>query len=171
MIARSRWMRPRTWLVLAIIVASVAVWRARSHAPARDDVRATDDSKLDSLLVDRLWIDHMPRSERDVFNIFVLVSDQSMGVFQATSVWQGQYEMFQYNAQGNRKLAVVYPHTGDRDTVRATARRCDEGGMDYCLELAGASRGVKRYYSQEDWGATTVADALHRADAIAHAAR
>jgi hypothetical protein len=41
--------------------------------------------------------------------------------------------------------------TGDRETVRAKAWRCNDGGMDFCLELDGASRGVKRYFSREGW--------------------
>lgn len=165
---RSKLMRPRTWLVLAVIVGALVAWRARGHAPARDAARIADGGDLDSLLVDRLWVDHLPRNERDVFNIFLVVSEQPVGIFQASSVWQGKYEVFQYEAQGNRKLAIEYPHTGDRDNVRATARKCSEGGMDYCLELSGASRGVKRYYSQEDWGAKTVADAEQLVDALAH---
>jgi hypothetical protein len=161
-------MRPHTWGVLAVVVATVVAWRVRGHVPARDDARVADGGDLDSLLVDRLWIDHLPRGERDVFNVFFVISEQPIGVFQAASVWQGRYELFQYEAQGKRKLTIEYPHTGDRDSVRATATRCDEGGMDYCLELAGASRGVKRYYSQEDWGANTVLDAERLVDVLAH---
>ena len=35
--------------------------------------------------------------------------------------------------------------------MRVKARRCSENGMDFCLELDGASRGAKRYYSREGW--------------------
>jgi hypothetical protein len=30
--------------------------------------------------------------------------------------------------------------------------------MDYCLEIEGASRGVKRYYSREGWEVGSVRD-------------
>ena len=53
----------------------------------------------------------------------------------------------------------MFPHTGDRETVRWLARKCDERGMDFCLDLEGASHGVKHYYSLEGWEIGSVGDA------------
>ena len=72
------------------------------------------------------------------------------GIFQATSQWKGQYELFQYEMSGD-EMRLVYGQDGSKDKVKARARKCDEKGMDFCLELSGASRGVKKYYSMEDW--------------------
>ncbi|MGE5180902.1 MAG: hypothetical protein ACM31C_02515 [Acidobacteriota bacterium] len=102
------------------------------------------------LLRDRIWVDHMPRNERDMVNVLVVMSEQPVGVFNATSVWKGTYEGFRYEQSGD-ELRIVFPQTGDRDRVRVRARRCKEQGMDYCLDVEGASRGVKRYYSREGW--------------------
>ena len=133
-------MKKAVLLVIAVVVAVVSLWSWK-HAARPGENR---------LVADRIWIDHIPRSERDTIRVFAMVSEHSIGVFQATSQWRGAYEAFRYEAGGG-ELRLVFPQTGDRETVRAKARRCDEGGMDFCLELDGASRGVKRYYSREGW--------------------
>ena len=102
------------------------------------------------LLSDRVWIDHMPRSDKDTINVFAAISERAIGVFQATSQWRGSFEAFRYEASGG-ELRLLYPQTGDRETVRTKARRCTEQRMDFCLEIDGASRGVKKYYSREGW--------------------
>jgi len=138
-------------LVLAVVVLSaiafVALRRGGDPATSTETAAPALDGKL---VLDRIWIDHIPRNDRDVFNLFVAITEQPFGIFQATSQWKGQYELFQYEANGD-ELRIVYGQTGDKDKVKAVATECNEKGMDYCLELKGASRGVKRYYSMEDW--------------------
>jgi len=124
----------------AVVTASVWSWK-RTAEP-------TDDANR--LVADRIWIDHVPRNERDTINVFAAVSEHSIGVFQATSAWRGAFEAFRYEADGG-ELRLLYPQTGDRERARAKARRCNEGQMDFCLEIEGASRGVKKYYSREGW--------------------
>lgn len=115
------------------------------------------------LITDRLWIDHIPRNDRDTIQIFAALTQEPVGVFQATSQWKGEFEVFRYEQHGN-ELRMLFPQTGTRDRVTAKATECDRGGMDYCLELDGASRGVKRYYSREGWeiGSRRDIDALAR---------
>ena len=147
-------------LIVITLVAAVGfgAWRWHTHA---HHVQAQDDSKL---VEDRLWIDHLPRNDRDAVNVFALLHDASIGVFQKTSAWKGSFEIFQYEAHAGQ-LRVIYPQTGDKETIRAKARRCNEGGMDYCLELDGG-RGVKRYYSQEGWEIGNLADEQVKVRAI-----
>ena len=125
-------------IAVAVVVASLWGWKRAAH-PAEN-----------RLVVDRIWIDHIPRNERDTIRVFAAVSEHSVGVFQATSQWRGGVEAVRFEASAG-ELRLVFPQTGDRETVRARARHCSEGGMDFCLELDGASRGVKRYYSREGW--------------------
>ena len=115
------------------------------------------------LITDRLWIDHIPRNDRDTIQIFAALTEEPVGVFQATSQWKGEFELFRYEQHGG-ELRMLFPQTGTRDRVKAKATECDRGGMDYCLELEGASRGVKRYYSREGWeiGSRRDIDALAR---------
>jgi len=131
-------------ILLVIPVAAAVAWVAMGrHAgePAAAQNR---------LLADRIWLDHVPRSDKDTINVFVALGDRAVGAFQATSQWRGSFEAFRYEAQG-AELRLVYPQTGDREAVRAKARRCTEQRMDFCLEVEGASRGVKKYYSREGW--------------------
>ena len=129
--------------MVAIAGVSYGAYRWRSEpAPAA--------KHRDDLVTDRLWIDHMPRGERDMFNILALLDDDAVGVFQKMSAWVGEYEGFRFEANEG-ELRVVYPQSGKRETVRVRARTCNENGMDFCLEISGASRGVKKYYSREGW--------------------
>ena len=70
--------------------------------------------------------------------------------FQAASAWKGAYEIFKYESHGD-EYRMVFPQNGSRDKVMVKATSCNRGGMDYCLELDGASRGVKQYYSRKGW--------------------
>jgi hypothetical protein len=99
---------------------------------------------------DRVWIDHMPRGERDTINVFLLLTRQPVGVFQASSTWKGAYEAFRYEKHGN-EIRAVFPQTGDREKLTVSECPCDQRGFDYCLEVKGSARGVKKYYSREEW--------------------
>jgi hypothetical protein len=140
--------------LLAIVAVAgtgygVYQWRGAS-APAaakQGDVAVTD----------RLWIDHIPKSDKDIIQIFAALTEEPIGIFQATSQWKGEFELFRYEQHGG-ELRMVFPQTGTRDRVKAKATECDKHGMDFCLELEGASRGVKRYYSREGWEIGSVRD-------------
>lgn len=127
-------------LLVVVAVVAVSVWRWQSASRPGEN----------RLVTDRIWIDHIPRNERDTIKVFAAVSEHSVGLFQSTSQWRGAYEAFRYEASGG-EMRMVFPQSGDRETVRVKARRCSEGGMDFCLELDGASRGARRYYSREGW--------------------
>jgi len=151
-------------LVLILVAMAVfGVWRLRDRG---SDVQATDSS----LVLDRVWIDHMPKNERDVSNFFLAITEEPFGIFQASSSWKGAYELFRYEAHGD-EIRILYPQTGDRERVKTRARKCSENGMDYCLELDGSSHGVKRYYSRKGWeidGTATLDEVRNRVDAINH---
>lgn len=144
-------------LLVTALLATVGYggWRL-TH---RDAAVATDDSKL---VLDRIWIDHIPRTERDTIQLFAAVSEENFGVFQQTSVWKGNFELFQFKfADG--KIKATFPQDGDREDITSKARPCSEGQMDYCLEIAGSKRGVKKYYSRKGWEI----DAVHSPKALA----
>jgi hypothetical protein len=145
-------------LVLAVVsMVAVGGYKWRSSSSPKSEIA---DNKL---AFDRVWIDHIPRGERDVINVFALITDQPFGLFQATSAWKGSFEAFRYEANEG-EVRIVYPQTGEREKVKVRAKTCNEGQMDYCLELEGASRGVKRYYSRKGWEI----DSRARVDAIVH---
>ena len=152
----------KAMLVLGVVlVAAVSVSKLRSTdmiAPATDD----------DLVLDRIWMDHIPRHDKDIFQVFLALTEQPFGVFQASSQWQGNFEIFRYEAHGG-ELRIIYPQTNDREQVQSKARRCNEQGMDFCLELEGSSRGVKRYYSKKGWEIDgDLATARLKVEALAH---
>lgn len=102
------------------------------------------------LVQDRIWLDHMPRNDRDTVNVFAALTQEPVGVFQAASLWRGQYEAFRYEQKGD-EIRLVFPQTGSKESIAVTAYECSDGGFDYCLDVKGASHGVKRYYSREEW--------------------
>jgi hypothetical protein len=152
----------KTALVLVALLSTAAfsIWHFRGHDVADGDTK---------ILVDRIWIDHIPKSERETVQLFALHGEEEIGVFHAATRWRGAYEGFRYSEKGG-ELKIVFPQTGEKETVRTRARRCNDArGMDFCLELDGGSHGVKRYYSREGWeirGAHTRADVEAQLDAL-----
>ena len=144
-------MKKALFATAAIAMAGYGVyrWTDSTPAPTRD---ATHE-----MVKDRLWVDHLPRTERDTIQVFAALTEQPVGVFQAASMWKGQYELFRYESRGD-EFRIIYPQNGDREAVTLKATRCNKGGMDYCLEVRGSSRGVKQYYSQEGWEIGSVRD-------------
>ena len=51
---------------------------------------------------DRVWLDHIPRSEREKFNMFIMLDEESIGLYQHASMWEGAYEAFRFEADGNK---------------------------------------------------------------------
>jgi len=125
-----------------------------------------DDTKL---ALDRIWIDHMPKSERDMIQVFAALSEDEFGVFQQTSVWKGNFELFRFQWKDGQ-IQAVFPQDNDKEKITVKARPCSEGQMDYCMEVSGTSRGVKKYYSKKGWEIENVhsqQDLEHRTEALA----
>ena len=129
-------------LVLILVsVAVVSVWKLRGRGESENE---------SNLVLDRVWVDHMPKHERDITHFFVAITDEPFGIFQSSSAWKGAFELFRYEANGD-EIRIVYPQNGDRERVKTKASKCSDQGMDFCLELDGSTRGVKRYYSRKGW--------------------
>lgn len=156
-------------LVLLVVLGGAA---AGAWSLVGDDAPSgAEAAESHRLVMDRLWLDHVPTSERDTVNVFAMLSEHSVGIFDSSSAWRGQYELFRFEANGG-EVRLHYPQTDKRETVRAKAERCSEGGMDYCLKLTGASNGVKKYYSREGWeiGGAAQPDAVKQIEARINAA-
>jgi hypothetical protein len=142
-------------LILALMgTVSYGGYRMLS-SPEQSEAPVAQDGE--QLVLDRIWIDHIPKNDRDTIQVFAAISEEPFGVFQAASSWKGNYELFRYEAHGN-ELRVIYPQDGKRESVKHNARRCSENQMDFCLELSGG-KGVKRYYSRKGWEIENVSSA------------
>ena len=144
-------------LILALVVVGVLVLAIWTTGPVGE-----------VSVFDRIWIDQLPSKPRDTGNAFVAVTKQPMGVFQSASQYKGSYELFTYKANGD-ELQIVYPQTDDKEKVTVRASKCKERDMDYCLELSGSTRGVKRYRSRRGWEidkSTQLEQVLSRVESI-----
>lgn len=138
----------RALITVVVAATSLVAWRYTHTDPADGGGK---------LVLDRLWIDHVPKHDRDPIKVFVALTDQPVGIFQTTSTWKGEYEVFQFEKVGG-EFRAIYPQTGDREKFTAKGSACSEHGMDYCLEMTGASRGAMHYYSMKGWELDGTAD-------------
>ena len=131
-------------LGMMLLVGGGLAWRSM-HSDAPDP----------KLIFDRFWVDHMPRSADEKFQPFFINSDFPFGRFVVRNQWLGQFEEFHYHVIPREPgvLDLLFGSTREIQRVRYAARPCHENDFDFCLELSGTSRGVKRYYSKKDWGA------------------
>lgn len=128
----------------------------------------TSDGGDPTLMLDRLWIDHLPDNERDNVRAFVALSRQPLGAFETRSRWKGDWEVFRHESKDDGNVRLVFPHSHEHEQVQVRTVRCDSDGFDFCMELHGSSRGTRRYYSRKGWeiGLATTPDALH--DQVGH---
>src|SRR5262249_28717562 len=105
------------------------------------------------LLFDRFWIDHEPKDQKDEFQALFVSGDHPVGHFAAQTIWAGRWEGFHYHVVPRQDgvIDVMLPSRGANGRGRYTARQCSEGGFDYCLDLSGSPRGVRRYFSRKSW--------------------
>jgi hypothetical protein len=132
--------------ILVLVIAAVLLWMWWT---GRIGARAQD--RGEKIAYNRIWVDHLPKDDRDTINVFAAITEEPIGIFQATSVWRGNFELFRYEPHGDGKAVFMYPQTKDKERVSYRARNCSQDGFDFCMELDGASRGVKRYFSQKGW--------------------
>ncbi len=143
--------------ILLLLLAAYLLWRWW-----RSDVTVAHGEKV---FYDRLWVDHLPTGETDTIRVVAAITEQPVGIHQSASAWRGDYEIFRYEPRGDGKLLALYPQTREREEVRYEAAPCQVREFDFCLELKGSSRGVKKYYSQRGWeiGSLSAATSLsHR---------
>jgi len=132
--------------ILILALAAYLLWRWWNSGK---DAGTAD--RGEKTFYDRLWVDHLPKSETDTFELFAAVTEQPMGIFQSTSAWKGSFEIFRYEPAGDGKAVLFYPQNKQKERVSYRASACSEKGFDFCMELSGASRGARRYYSQRGW--------------------
>lgn len=130
-------------LVILLALGAYLFWWWWNHR--------TVESYGQELFYDRVWVDHLPRSQTESFKIMAAVTQQPVGLFQTLTMWKGDFERFRYEPRGDGKLQIVYPQTRERDTVSYRAVACEQRDFDYCLELAGNTRGTQRYFSRKGW--------------------
>jgi hypothetical protein len=138
-------------LIILIIVAYLAWrwWRGSDGATA-DRGQAT--------FYNRVWIDHVPRSETDRFQVFGALTREPFGWFAQRSAWRGEWEIFRHEPRGDGQIELLYPHSKEKQRVSYRAWKCNEAHFDFCLEMSGG-KGARKYFSRRGWEVKSVAGA------------
>jgi hypothetical protein len=111
-----------------------------------------------TLVFDRLWVDHLPTSQIEMVQSFVAVTQESVGGFVKASQWKGEYELFRYEPRGDGQLELRFPQSREQQRVSYRAWKCNEPQFDFCLEMSGG-KGARKYFSQRGWEVRSVAAA------------
>ena len=131
-----------------------------------------DDAKVE--VTDRLWIDHMPKNDRELLHMFLAMShsghDENIGLLRFGSRWHAQFDGFRFEKKGT-DLAVEFPQNSWRATWHTKVSRCQVRDFTLCLEIT-APRGTFQYFSRDEWviknedqGRALAAKLLHDAPA------
>jgi hypothetical protein len=133
--------------ILSILVAvGYGGWQAyerwRPHSPTER-------------LVGQIWIERVPRDDRDQIHQLLLIEDKArgrLGVTGRSSRWRVRADLLQWRLQGTR-LTVRYPQENQRLHFNVRTWRCGREApspFELCLELECNGRRA-RFYSREDW--------------------
>lgn len=100
-----------------------------------------------SVLIDRNWIDHMPRSQTDRLHVYRFTPSMGGGVFQDRTIFKGTFELFMFKVQDDNKIAFMLPETDEKVTSPFTIEHVDgPAPFDLKLTIADDPRGPRIYY-------------------------
>lgn len=144
--------RRSPWLVVLIAAGTAyGAWKVASAL--------FGDDAVDSVrLANQVWLDRMPRDDRDmVVNLILVERDQRrVGAVARASRWRAQVEGLLWAREGNR-VRMHFPQDHKRAVFAARAWNCAGEAprpFELCLELRrqrdGAPRPL-RFYSRKDW--------------------
>lgn len=140
--------RRKLWMGVGML--AVALWLVGHWRGQRVEVRSGEQK--DSILVNRLWVDHVPEKETDAFDIFAVLTRRPVGVFQHGSLWEGEWAMFEWQMKGeNKDLHIRFPQSGQTATIEWVIQDSRKAPFDYCLTLRGNPRGPEKWYSRKEW--------------------
>ena len=126
------------------IVISVLLMSACSK-PA---TRALPPDQAKALLIERNWLDRVPEKVDDKLHVYRFVPSMGGGVFQDRTIFFGTFELFTFEADGER-IRFNLLHTGDKRVSRYTIEELTTPGpegVDLQLTITDDPRGSKRYF-------------------------
>ena len=135
-------MRIPGFVALVLVVCSQVACGSRSTAVEPDEAAR--------LLVDRNWIDVMPRDAQDRLHVFRFTPSMGGGVYQDRKVFKGQFELFQYRA-GDGTIDFTFPDTEEHVRSPFIVERVrNHPPFDLKLIIADDPRGPGVYWSRSD---------------------
>lgn len=112
------------------------------------------------LLIDRNWIDEMPKGDRDRLHVFRFIPQMGGGVYQDRTIYAGSFELFRFDATGE-EIRFYLPH--QREHAQAQYRidvlqPGEKEGFDLRLRLDKSPRGPATYYGWRSENQRSLAD-------------
>jgi hypothetical protein len=134
-------------LVLVVAALPLAACQKTQHRPL-------PPSEAKKLLIDRNWIDTLPRERNDKIHVFRFVPSMGGGVYQDRTIFFGTFELFGFGQDG-REIEFVMLHTGQQMTAKFTIEPTEPegpGATDLRLTLDPSPRGPAVYHGWRNEG-------------------
>jgi hypothetical protein len=129
-------------LLLVLVAGGVLYVRFRPQ-PASPPLELAEASRL---LVNRNWLDVLPRDEKQRLHVYRFTPAMGGGVFQDRTLFAGQFELFTFRLDHDQ-IDFNLPHKGQRVLSKFEIRRVKgHEPFDLELTLAADPRGPHRYY-------------------------
>ena len=107
---------------------------------------STHHASHNDLLIDRNWIDRMPKTDRDKLHVYRFVPSMGGGVFQDRTLYKGTFELFHFSAKGD-ELHFVLPETHQDIVSKYRIEEVDgPEPFDLKLTIEADPRGPSVYY-------------------------
>lgn len=140
--------RRAIFLVLAVSLVSLLSGGCRKEPSKRRAEVAVPPDEAAELLINRNWLDVWPKEESDRLHVYRFVPSMGGGVFQDRTLFEGHFELFRYQVDGEH-LTIDWPHSKSEDRMVFRVSRVDgPAPFDLKLELSTTSRGPRTYYGR-----------------------
>lgn len=135
-----------------VLVAALAL--AAAACSGKTTVSSLPPDQAKQLLINRNWIDRLPKKVDDKLHVYRFVPSMGGGVFQDRTIFFGTFELFAFEQDGQR-IRFNLLHTGQKKTSSFTIEPLDRPGpegVDLKLTIADDPRGSKVYYGWRNEG-------------------
>jgi len=149
-------------------IAIAAILLASACSSGKSPTISRDEAK--QLLIDRNWIDHMPKNERDHLNVYRFVPSMGGGVFQDRTLYKGTFELFMFKVDGDH-IDFNMPETHERVSSQFQIDKVTgPKPFDLKLTIWNDPRGPHEYFgmrNEKDVDGSKLAGELQAAAAAA----
>lgn len=123
------------------------------------------DAEARKLLLDRNWIDVMPKTERDKLHVYRFVPNMGGGVYQDRTIFKGTFELFKFSTERD-EIHFDLLQTHDEVVSKFHIETVDgPAPFDLKLTIDADPRGPHVYYgmrAETDRDGSQLEQLLHR---------
>ncbi len=111
-------------------------------------------------LENRIWIDHLPKNEKDKFSVFYLVTEDEIGVFSEQSAFTGSFDLCGIiTAPTKSEVGLVMLQSDKKFKLSFKVEKAEKSEFDFKTTLTNTPRGPTVYFSMEGWEIDSKSDA------------